>query len=193
MSKKKSGKNKSGVELDPQAQLEHLAEVVGSSAQQVWLAGMGAVARAQAEGSKLFDSLVKDGRAMERQARKAGSAQAEQLRNVMEDRVADARGRANAAWARLEQGFDTRVQETLARVGVVTRADLAALSARIDALAATVAKPAGGPRNAVRKAPAAASPRKATARKAPVRAAAPGRKAPAKRAPAKTVRKPPRA
>lgn len=193
MSKKKSGKNKSGVELDPQAQLEHLAEVVGSSAQQVWLAGMGAVARAQAEGSKLFDSLVKDGRAMERQARKAGSAQAEQLRNVMEDRVADARGRANAAWARLEQGFDTRVQETLARVGVVTRADLAALSARIDALAATVATPAGGPRKAVRKAPAAASPRKATARKAPVRAAAPGRKTPAKRAPAKTVRKPPRA
>ena len=36
-----------------------LAGSVKDSAQQIWLAGMGAFAKAQAEGGKVFDALVK--------------------------------------------------------------------------------------------------------------------------------------
>ena len=43
------------------AQAERLGKSITESAQQIWLAGMGAFNRAQAEGGKLFESLVRDG------------------------------------------------------------------------------------------------------------------------------------
>ena len=38
-----------------------LAQSIKESAQQIWLAGMGAFAKAQAEGTQAFDKLIKDG------------------------------------------------------------------------------------------------------------------------------------
>ena len=38
-----------------------LSSAVKDSAQQIWLAGLGAFAKAQEEGSKVFDALVKEG------------------------------------------------------------------------------------------------------------------------------------
>ena len=38
-----------------------LAQSIKESAQQIWLAGMGAFAKAQAEGTQGFDKLIKDG------------------------------------------------------------------------------------------------------------------------------------
>ena len=43
-----------------------LASSVKDSAQQIWLAGMGAFAKAQAEGGKVFDALVKEGVSLQR-------------------------------------------------------------------------------------------------------------------------------
>ena len=48
-----------------QAQAEQLSKRLGESAQQVWLAGVGAFGRAQAEGTKLFETLVKEGLSLE--------------------------------------------------------------------------------------------------------------------------------
>ena len=44
-------------EFDPQQMSEHMK----NSAQQIWQAGLGAFAKAQEEGSKVFEALVKDG------------------------------------------------------------------------------------------------------------------------------------
>ena len=42
-----------------QAEAERLSKSLSESAQQIWLAGVGAFSRAQAEGTKLFEGLVK--------------------------------------------------------------------------------------------------------------------------------------
>src|SRR5205823_1660516 len=41
------------------------AKAVVQSSRQIWLAGLGAFSRAQAEGAKVFESLVKQGEAVE--------------------------------------------------------------------------------------------------------------------------------
>src|SRR5205814_9759324 len=43
-----------------------LASTVKDSAQQIWLAGLGAFSKAQEEGGKVFDALVKEGTAIQR-------------------------------------------------------------------------------------------------------------------------------
>jgi len=43
-----------------------LSSAVKDSAQQIWLAGLGAFSKAQEEGSKVFDTLVKEGLAIQR-------------------------------------------------------------------------------------------------------------------------------
>ncbi|HVL10638.1 MAG TPA: phasin family protein, partial [Burkholderiaceae bacterium] len=47
------------------ASAAQFAESVRASAQQIWLAGLGAFAKAQAEGSKVFEGLVKEGADMQ--------------------------------------------------------------------------------------------------------------------------------
>ena len=48
-----------------------LAGSVKESAQQIWLAGMGAFSKAQEEGTKVFESLVKEGLSMQRKTQSA--------------------------------------------------------------------------------------------------------------------------
>ena len=43
-----------------------LAQTVRESAQQIWLAGLGAYAKAQEEGNKVFDALVKEGETIQK-------------------------------------------------------------------------------------------------------------------------------
>ena len=43
-----------------------LSDAVKESAQQIWLAGLGAFSKAQAEGGKVFEALVKEGVNMQR-------------------------------------------------------------------------------------------------------------------------------
>ena len=43
-----------------------LSHAVKESAQQIWLAGLGAFSKAQDEGGKVFESLVKEGVNMQR-------------------------------------------------------------------------------------------------------------------------------
>jgi hypothetical protein len=44
---------------------------VKDSAQQIWLAGLGAFAKAQEEGTKVFEALVKEGIGMQRKSQAA--------------------------------------------------------------------------------------------------------------------------
>lgn len=177
-----------------------LAAAVKDSAQQIWLAGLGAFVKAQKEGGKVFDALVSQGLSIQKRTRA-----------MTEDRISEVTGRvgkvagglskqATESWDRLEQVFEERVARALNRLGVPTNADVQALMARVESLNASVqalgGKPARAPRAAAaRKAPASRAPKaakaaeaakapKATkAAKAPKAAAKP-RKAAAKKAPA---------
>ena len=61
-----------------------LSRSLSESAQQIWLAGVGAFSRAQAEGTKLFEALVKEGMTLEQTARKFAGGQADVVRDAVE-------------------------------------------------------------------------------------------------------------
>ena len=113
-----------------------LALTVKDSAQQIWLAGLGAFAKAQQEGGKVFNALVKEGESI--QAR---------TRQVTDEKVAAVAGKAAGAWDRLELVFENRVARALASLGVPSNKDIDQLARRVAELTAVVegltqAKPA---------------------------------------------------
>lgn len=101
----------------------NIGQVVMNSAHQIWLAGLGAFARAQSEGSKVFDSLVKEGEAVQARAGKAASAQMTRLGKT-----------ATGSWDKLEQVFEERVSKSLNRLGVPTYGDIQALNRHVSEL-----------------------------------------------------------
>ena|SRR5690606_24398173 len=174
--KKKTAGSRTAAD-DIQAQAEKLSRTLSESAQQIWLAGVGAFGRAQAEGTKLFEGLVKEGMNLEQTARKFAGTRTHEVRGAVENRVDQARERATDTWDRLEKVFEDRVQRALTKLGVPGRDDLADLSGRVEELTAELRRQGGSP---ARKTTA----RKATVRKSAARkdAAAKKKKAPAKKA-----------
>ena len=157
-----------------------LAVTVKESAQQIWLAGLGAFAKAQEEGNKVFDALVKEGETIQSKTRK-----------MTDEKIAQVAGRAAGTWDRLEQVFEDRVARSLGSLGVPSKKDIEKLSKRVADLTAVVqalteekAKPAAKP--AVAKAPA-----KPVAKPAVKSAAKPAAKPVAKAAVKPVVRKAP--
>jgi len=157
-----------------------LAAAIRDSAQQIWLAGMGAFAKAREERTKIFEALVKEGRGIQLRTR----ALAEERIGDVTDKVNDVSKRASESWDKLEQVFESRVSRSLAKLGVPTSKDIQALIKRIDDLTATVQKMGG-------QVPAARSaPRKAAARPAAKAAGTPAKRA-AKKSPARKAAKTP--
>ena len=135
MAKLKKTARKKTASASAQAQGD-LSKTLSESAQQIWLAGVGAFARAQAEGTKLFEGLVKEGLNLEQTARKIAGNRADVVRDAVENRVGQARERAVDTWDRLEKVFEDRVQRALVKLGVPNRDDLTALADRVDSLTA---------------------------------------------------------
>ncbi len=151
------------------AHAERLGKSITESAQQIWLAGMGAFNRAQAEGGKLFESLVRDGLSLEQTARKFTGARADFVRDAVEGKVGQARERAADTWDKLEKVFEERVQRALVKLGVPGRDDLNALTERVERLTEELRKANGGAAPKAAKAPrktAAKSPAKKVAKRA---------------------------
>ncbi len=145
---------------DVKAQAGRQSGTLSESAQQIWLAGVGAFGRAQVEGAKLFEALVREGSSFEQSARSFAGEQAEVVRDTFESRVGQARERATDTWGRLEKVFEERVHRALVKLGVPGRDDLRELSRQVDALTAELRRQKPAP---ARKQPAAkvAAPRKA--------------------------------
>ena len=99
------------------------------SSRQIWLAGLGAFSRAQAEGMKVFESLVKQGEAVETKTRQAASDTATAARHAAQSTAREVQQMAGGTWDKLEQVFEDRVARALARLGVHTQTDVERLSA----------------------------------------------------------------
>jgi poly(hydroxyalkanoate) granule-associated protein len=106
-----------------------LAQTVKDSAHQIWLAGLGAFAKAQEEGSKVFDALVKEGESIQNKTRK-----------VADEQIAVVTGKAVGTWDRLEQVFEDRVARALSSLGVPSKKDIDKLSKRVAELTSVVQK-----------------------------------------------------
>lgn len=104
---------------------------------QVWLAGLGAFTRAQAEGSKVFDALVAEGQIIDAQMKKAASETADQVKDglaAVKDKVGEIRDKATDGWSKLEEVFQARVAQALNRLGVPTHADIQQLREQVERL-----------------------------------------------------------
>ena len=165
-----------------------LSSTVKESAQQIWLAGLGAFSKAQEEGGKVFESLVKEGLTIQRKTQAVAEEKITEATSRVTTMASDIGSKAQGQWDKLENIFEDRVAKALAKLGVPSARDLEALSARVDALAkGSKAAPAKASAKAATKPAAKAPAKKAAAKKAaPAKAAAkPAAKAPAKKAAAK--------
>lgn len=112
-----------------------IGKTVVDSAQQIWLAGLGAFAKAQQEGGKLFEALVKEGASLDAKTRKFTQAKVDEARGNVESTLGQVRERSQETWDKLEKVFEDRVARSLKRLGIPTHADLKRVEARIDELA----------------------------------------------------------
>ncbi len=154
-----------------------LAQTIKDSAHQIWLAGLGAFAKAQGGGGKVFETLMKEGVSLQRKTQTAAEEKLSDVAVKMTAMAGEVGQKANAQWDKLEGIFEQRTARALAKLGVPSAQTLADLGARLDALATAVARlqgvdaPAVTPRfkpgkAMTKKAASAASP-------APAPAAAP--------------------
>ena len=133
----------------------HLGSSVKDSAQQIWQAGLGAFTRAQAEGSKAFESLVKEGVSIQRKTQAAAEEKISEATNKMSTMATDITSKATGQWDKLENIFEERVAKALNKLGVPSAKDVNALIARIDELNKAVQKlsaKATAPKDAVQPA-----------------------------------------
>jgi poly(hydroxyalkanoate) granule-associated protein len=139
------------------------AQAVLDSSRNIWLAGLGAFSRAQAEGMRVFEALVKQGEALETKTRKVATDTAAAAKGAAQAKVKEVKDGMGGTWDKLEQVFEARVARALAKLGVHTHSDVERLTERVDALSEAVnelIKASGGK----------PKPRSAPARKAAPRA-----------------------
>lgn len=110
-----------------------LAKKIKESANQIWLAGLGAYVKAEKEGSKLFDTLVRDGKKMENKTK-------EDKKTTYRERVEEVKDKAAHSWEKIEKAFDERVAKTLAKLNIPTKQDVDALALQLKHLQAAVEK-----------------------------------------------------
>ena len=102
---------------------------------QIWLAGLGAFSRAEEEGNKLFDSLVKVGEELESKSTDIADQTVEKVSEKAKESVIDTKDK-------VEKILDSSVNNSLNRLGLVAAKDLQHLEkmilqlhAKIDRLA----------------------------------------------------------
>ncbi len=115
-----------------------IPQAVLDSSHQIWLAGLGAFAKAQQGGKQVFDMLVKQGEQLEAKTRTAASQTAEAAREVAKAKAKEMQAMAGGTWDKLEQVFEDRVARALGRLGVYTSADVERLTERVNELSEAV-------------------------------------------------------
>jgi poly(hydroxyalkanoate) granule-associated protein len=116
------------------------SNTVRESAQQIWLAGLGAFAKAQEEGSRMFEALVKEGTSIQRKTQAAAEEKLSETASRMATMASDISSKAAGQWDKLESIFEQRVSKALNKLNVPSAKDVDALAARVDELSRQVAE-----------------------------------------------------
>jgi poly(hydroxyalkanoate) granule-associated protein len=133
MAVKKKGKLGGGGGQEPANDLLY-------SAQQIWQAGLGALARAQAGAPKVFEELMREGGKLQGGALDAAQKAVMQAfrgaQQTVNRRVDTVREQAGETWDNLEKIFQARVQRALQQLDMPSAEEIEALRRRVDKLAA---------------------------------------------------------
>ena len=111
------------------AQARDLAVKVRESANQIWLAGLGAFSKAQQEGVKMFETLVEEGEKVQ-----------ERTKVAADERLTEVKEKVTRTWDKLDKVFEDRVGRALHALNVPTRKDIEVLSKRVHELTAITKK-----------------------------------------------------
>lgn len=167
---------------------------------KIWLAGLGVYSKIDTDGSKLFDTLVKDGEKAEKLTKSTVGKQVDAAKASAKSatsRVGEVKDRALGKWGELEEAFDKRLNSAISRLGVPSRNEVKALHSKVDTLTKQIEKLTGASVTPVSKTAAAKPAAKAAAKPLVKAAAKPAAKTaaksaakPAAKAPAKPAAKP---
>ncbi len=181
---KMAGKGKSNGGSGAAMPDSQFAQSVKDSAQQIWSAGLGAFSKAQGEGSKVFEALVKEGMNAQKRTQAVAEEKFVAMAGKVSDLAGDVSSKAGKQWDKMEAIVEDRIAQALKRLGVPSTKDLEALNRRIDALskgAKTAPKTAAAPKPAAKAVKPVAKPvAKAVARRSKKAAAKPVAKPAAK-------------
>ncbi|MBC3376043.1 phasin family protein [Pseudomonas sp. SWRI92] len=164
---------------------------------KIWLAGLGVYSKIDTDGSKLFESLVKDGEKAEKLTKTAVGKQVDAATVSAESaksRIGGVKDRALGKWDELEGAFDKRLNSAISRLGVPSRNEVKELHSKVDTLTKQIEKLTGAKvtpvaTKATASKTAAAKPAAKTAAKPLVKAAAKTVAKPAAKAAAKPAAK----
>ena len=111
-----------------------LSDKMKESAQQIWLAGLGAFAKNQEEGKKVFEKLVDDGLSLQKKTQEALHEKVNMASEKITEMASTLKPDPTVHWAPLEDLFHNRVAKANEKLGVPDAAAFEALSLRVQAL-----------------------------------------------------------
>lgn len=132
-----------------QKEVAEAATEAKESVQNVFLAGLGAFAMAEEEGSKLFKKLVKKGKKVDlpgfgkdrvKQIRKDLDTATDRAADAVKGRVSDAKYVADQTTDKVEDRVQDAVASVMKRLGVPTREEVSELTASVERLTAHIEK-----------------------------------------------------
>jgi poly(hydroxyalkanoate) granule-associated protein len=113
--------------------------------QQVWFAGIGALARTQQRGPKLFEELALEGARVVGRARDSAESNTKDAMKGLRrafgtvgKSVESAREQASATWDQVGRMFETRVHRAIRQLGMPTSDEVVALTRKVKELNAAV-------------------------------------------------------
>ena len=133
---------------------------------KIWLAGLGVYSKIDTDGSKLFDTLVKDGEKAEKLTKSAVGKKVDAAKDSAssaKSRISGVKDRALGKWDELEGAFDKRLNSAISRLGVPSRNEVKALHSKVETLTKQIEKLTGEKARPVAAKTAAAKPAAKTA------------------------------
>ena len=112
----------------------HLSDQMKESAQQIWLAGLGAFAKNQQEGKKVFDKLVEDGMNLQKKTQSTLNAKVHEATEKISEMASSLSKQAPNTWAPLEDIFQNRVAKANEKLGIPSQEAFDTLNARVTQL-----------------------------------------------------------
>ncbi len=113
---------------------KNVQDELKDSVHRIWLAGLGALAAAEEEGSKLFSRLVDRGRDVESK----GKVEVDKVNEKVKAEVDKAKAKAESAFDGWSEKLDEKLTATLNRLGVPTRDEIRNLTQRVEDLNAKI-------------------------------------------------------
>jgi len=117
-------------------QTKHLLKVknmkndIKNTVNNLWLAGLGVASMAQKESLKVYNSLIKEGKTLEKKSNKA----VKKVTTKAEKRLNSIRQIADKQINKVENLFETRIESVLKKLDIPTVKDIKGLSSKVDSL-----------------------------------------------------------